>query len=431
MSNYEPYKDSEIQWIGALPINWNITRGKYLFNFQKEINSNFQNDNLLSLTLSGVINKDINSSEGLRPKNYNTYQIFNKDDLVFKLIDLENKKTSRVGLVHERGIMSPVYIRIEPKQNSIFPKYAFWVYYDLYNKDIFNAIGTGVRSSLSSLDLLELEVPIPPKDEQMRIAKFVDMNVQDIDTLIEKVKEKIELLKEHRQALINQCVTKGLGTNFELKDSGVEWIGETPKHWRIVKLKYLVSYNDEILLKNTDPEYKFRYVQISDVNYLENITLGDLTSFKESPASARRIVKHNDIIVSTVRVNLRSIAIIPKFQDVICSTAFCVLRSNSKTVDAGFLAFSVGADSFVSEAIIRSTGVAYPTISSRDLVQIEIAVPPIDEQTKISKYLDTKINRLNDMISLEMKRVDLLKEYRQSLISAAVTGKIKITEDML
>ena len=122
---------TNIDWIGEIPINWEFKRGKYLFKFRKEINKNLQSKNLLSLTLFGVLNKDFQSLEGLRPDNYRTYQIFEKDDLVFKMIDLENINTSRVGIVHEKGIMSPVYIRHEPLRNKIIPRFAYCFFFDL------------------------------------------------------------------------------------------------------------------------------------------------------------------------------------------------------------------------------------------------------------------------------------------------------------
>ena len=126
MTNEENYQETLCDWVGKIPKHWNMTRGRFLFNSKKEINRELQCKNLLSLTLSGVLNKDYQSTEGLRPENYNTYQIFQKDDLVFKMIDLENVNTSRVGLVHEEGIMSPVYIRHEPIKEKINPKFAYW-----------------------------------------------------------------------------------------------------------------------------------------------------------------------------------------------------------------------------------------------------------------------------------------------------------------
>ena len=168
IKKYNSYKGSGVEWIGPIPSSWDLIRGKFVFQNKKEINNENQESNLLSLTLNGVLNKDINSNDGLRPTEYSTYQIFEKDDLVFKLIDLENTQTSRVGLVHERGIMSPVYIRLEP-QKRISPKYSHYHYYDLYKQHIYNFLGSGVRSSLTPSNLLKIELPLPPPSEQQQI----------------------------------------------------------------------------------------------------------------------------------------------------------------------------------------------------------------------------------------------------------------------
>ena len=159
MKNHLNYKKTKVRWIGTIPSDWSLIRGKYLFNKIKEINKDLKCKNLLSLTYNGVLNKDFYANEGLRPDNYNTYQLFQKDDLVFKMIDLENVKTSRVGIVHEYGIMSSAYIRFQPIKDKIHPKFAYWFFYDLYKKEIYNSIGSGVRSTLSSDDMSEFEIP--------------------------------------------------------------------------------------------------------------------------------------------------------------------------------------------------------------------------------------------------------------------------------
>ena len=207
LSKTKKYEDSNISWIGKIPENYKLIKGKYLFKSQKQINKKMINKNLLSLTLKGVINKDLHSNEGLRPENYETYQIFEKDDLVFKMIDLENISTSRVGIVHEKGIMSSAYIRHIPNKKEIFPKYAYWFYFDLYNKEIYNSLGSGVRSTLSSDDLLDLKLPLPSIDDQREISNYLDFKTNNIDKNIEFHLKKIECMKELSKTLISGYVT--------------------------------------------------------------------------------------------------------------------------------------------------------------------------------------------------------------------------------
>ena len=160
----------------------------------------------MSLTLRGVVNNDPDNPEGLVPSDYSTYQIVEKNDLVFKLIDLENLRTSRVGLVPERGIMSSAYIRLVSCHSGV-QRYFYLQYFDLYLRGVFNQIGSGVRSTLSSMDLLEMPILEPPLAEQVAIVAYLDNLTSDIDAAIARTRREIELLEEYRTRLIADVVT--------------------------------------------------------------------------------------------------------------------------------------------------------------------------------------------------------------------------------
>lgn len=199
-------KDSGVEWIGDIPSHWSIKRVCDSFNGLKKITTPGRTD-VLSLTLNGVIEKDIENLKGLNPESYDTYQIFKKDNLVFKLIDLENYKTSRVGRVFKDGIMSSAYIRLEGKKNTNI-SYQYYQFFDLYLRGIFNSIGSnGVRSTLNRSDLLKIPSIIPPKEEQKEIVDFLDKELTAISSKIELINKKIELLKEYKQSLIYEAVT--------------------------------------------------------------------------------------------------------------------------------------------------------------------------------------------------------------------------------
>lgn len=242
LRSYDEHKETSIPWTNRVPKSWLIQRGKSIFQNKKQLNTQKQCDNILSLTLKGVVNNSIDNPIGLVPKDYATYQIFEKDDLVFKLIDLENYQTSRVGLVHELGIMSPAYIRIALRKKDDFNiKYFFYQYYDLYLRRVFNQIGAGVRSTLSAKELLNIEILIPPREEQNQIVRFLDWKLAKINKLIRSKKKQIVLLNEQKQVIINNAVTKGLDPNVPMKDSGIEWIGQIPIHWNVIRLRGILS----------------------------------------------------------------------------------------------------------------------------------------------------------------------------------------------
>jgi len=187
-------------------MHWGYVKCKTLFTTQTERNTKNEEGNILSLTLQGVVRNNREKPIGLSPSDYRTYQIFEKDDLVFKLIDLENVSTSRVGLVPERGIMSSAYIRLSAKRD-INTRYFYFQYCDLWLRQVFNGLGAGVRQTLSANDLLNLKIVVPPRAEQDQIVRYLDWKTSAIDAGISKLEEQIKLLQELKSTLISDVVT--------------------------------------------------------------------------------------------------------------------------------------------------------------------------------------------------------------------------------
>ena len=234
-------KDSGIEWIGEIPVEWNLVKTKRFFtNTKKIVGTEADKYDRLALTLNGVIKRSKDDSEGLQPEKFEGYQILCKNELVFKLIDLENVKTSRVGLSPYTGLVSPTYIVLSNnfEDNRFF---YYWFIFMYYNK-VFNHLGgEGVRSALNSKDVLSLLVPDIRFDEQCRIADYLDRKCNQIDAIIARQQEVIEKLKAYKLSVITEAVTKGLNPDVPMKDSGVEWIGEIPEHWKMVRLKFLLA----------------------------------------------------------------------------------------------------------------------------------------------------------------------------------------------
>jgi type I restriction enzyme, S subunit len=429
MKPYPSYKDSEVDWIGEIPTEWIIKKGKYLFTTKKEINSEYQCDNLLSLTLFGVLNKDIESPEGLRPMDYKTYQVFYKDDLVFKLIDLENEKTSRVGLVHEKGIMSNVYIRLIPNIDSL-PKYYFYQYYDLYKKYIFNFLGSGVRSSLTPSDLLNIILVFPSPSEQQQIVSFLDHKTQQIDELIEKTKKKIELLKEQRTSLINHCVTKGLNPNVEMKDSGIEWIGEIPRSWDISKLKYDTLIPVRYGLNISSDRYTeegIRFIRITDLDDWGILNPNNGKYLIESDVDEEFLLSKYDLLLC------RSGHTVGKsylhLDDGKYTSGGYLVRFNFGDYYSSKFIFYITKTDFYWDWICQNTIIStIENVNGEKYSNMEYPKPPLSEQQNIVEYLDKHTEKIDSTIEKETQRIELLKEYRQSLISEVVTGKIDVRE---
>ncbi|WP_237274068.1 restriction endonuclease subunit S [Sulfitobacter sp. M22] len=220
---------------------WDTVPAKHLFRYEKSPNTGMKESHRLALTMRGVIDRSLEDNEGLQSSDYGSYQIFEKGDLAFKLIDLQNIKTSRVGLVPRRGIMSPAYIRLTRKSDKVLPEFYYWYFYAAYLGNIFNGLGGGIRQNLNQSELLEFPVPNIDALEQANIAKFLDRETRRIDDLISEKNSFITLLREKRVAEITRAVTKGLDVDTPLKPSGQDWLGDVPTHWHIKKAKHLFN----------------------------------------------------------------------------------------------------------------------------------------------------------------------------------------------
>lgn len=210
-------------------------------------------------------------------------------------------------------------------------------------------------------------------------------------------------------------------TYTEYKESGVEWLGEIPRHWDSKPLKYLCTYNDEVLPETTAKDAEIQYIDIGSVSAVNGISKIETMIFKDAPSRARRIVRDGDVIVSTVRTYLEAIAPINNPpENLIVSTGFAVIRPNQYLYKS-FASYCLRAKGFIEEVVARSVGVSYPAINSSDLVNI--AIPSIEyaEQVKIANFLDHETTKIDHLIEKQQQLIELLKEKRQAVISHAVT----------
>tara|TARA_Y100000389_G_scaffold86565_1_gene83253 strand:- start:404 stop:1693 length:1290 start_codon:yes stop_codon:yes gene_type:complete len=429
MSSVTKIKDNFIDLIKNFPNDWELSKNKYaLLKISNGKNLSDTTD-VLSLTINGIkIKEDL--TFGKTSESYIGHQLVKQGNLVFTPRDFDQTPILSDVSKHD-GCISNLYI-VDKPNNEFLPEYINYFWHGLkYSFDYFKNFSYGIRFSFNREQFDEIPLLKPSLDEQKIMSAYLDINLAYLDSMVEKIQKKINLLIEKRTSLINHYITKGLNPNFEMKDSGDEWIGDIPKHWDLIKLKYLVSYNQETLSEKTDPDYEIHYIEIGDVDYIDGININKKIKFLEAPSRARRVVQPNDVLISTVRTYLRSIGVVPDVSNVICSTGFCVLRDNSGLIEQKFLSYAVKSEWFVSNVISNSYGVSYPAINSSEIVELKIVLPPKNEQLDIIKFLDTKTFKEDQNILLEKRRISLMKEFRQSLISSIVTGKHRVTEDMV
>jgi type I restriction enzyme, S subunit len=204
------------------------------------------------------------------------------------------------------------------------------------------------------------------------------------------------------------------------KDSGVEWLGEVPGHLDVRPLKAMASCNDEVLPEATDPETVLEYVEISGVDEGKGIVATESLAFATAPSRARRIVRHGDVLISTVRTYLRAIATVANPpSNLIASTVFAAIRP--RAVHAGLLGYMLHAEYLMSEVIARSVGISYPAINTSDLMRLKGPVPGLEEQAGIANVLDHETAKIDALVEEQKRLIELLKEKRQAVISHAVT----------
>ena len=207
----------------------------------------------------------------------------------------------------------------------------------------------------------------------------------------------------------------------EYQESNIEWLGDIPNHWEVRRLKFAVSHNDETLPETTEPDYLISYVDISSVNLVDGITYSEDLEFGKAPSRARRKVKDQDTIVSTVRTYLKAIAAIKKPpENLIVSTGFAVLRPCENT-NGDFLAYYAQSQGFVGAVVAHSVGVSYPAINASQLVCLSISLPEFQEQQTIARFLDYKTQQIDQLIAKKQTLIDKLNEQRIALITHAVT----------
>ncbi len=220
-----------------------------------------------------------------------------------------------------------------------------------------------------------------------------------------------------------------MGVYETYADSENKWIGKIPEHWSIIPLKYLVSCNEKSLSENTSESARIKYIEIGDVSADKGITGFSLYEFGDAPSRARRIVKEEDVIISTVRTYLKAIAVIDdKYDNFVVSTGFAVLTPEK--IDAAFLNSIVLHEGFIGEVISLSKGVSYPSITTSDLLKIKIPFPPLSEQKQIGSYLKQKSQSINRLIAKKERIVELLEEESTAIINQAVTKGLNMTIPM-
>ena len=426
------YKDSGIEWIGQIPKEWILVPSKRLFSHKKQIVGEQVNDfERLALTMQGVIKRGKEDNEGLQPEKFDSYQILRTNELVFKLIDLANAKTSRVGLSPFTGIVSPAYIilRNSNPDNRFFYYWFLFMYYQL----IFNQMGDdGVRSSLNADDVLNIPIPNISLPEQQKIADYLDKVCGEIDEMVALQETMIEELKAYKQSVITEAVTKGLNPNVPMRDSSIDWIGEIPEHWGMQRLKTL-GWTQNGISQSGDyfgEDYAYPFVSYSDAykNYSLSYPSGRANSSEED--RQRYSLIEGDVLFTRTSETIEEIGFastcIETIPNSVYSGFLIRFRPTSDKLFKGFSKYYFRSHVHRAYFVKQMNIVTRASLGQDLLKNLVVLLPPIDEQHSIASYLDTKCSEIDSLIALKQAKIEELKEYKKSVIYEYVTGKKEV-----
>lgn len=416
------FKDSKISWVGSIPERWCVQRNKNAFICSKELIGELSSSTqLLSLTTKGIRAIKEGDTSGKVPESYNTYQIVKNNNLVMCLFDLDCSAVF-AGLSNYEGMISPAYKVLSCKK-SIIPQYAnYWFAY-VFDGRKFMHYSKNIRYSLTYDEFSALKIVIPPLFEQQHIVEYLDEKCGEIDMLIELQEQMIEKLKIYKQSVISEAVTKGLNPDVLVKRSGIDWIKKLPVHWNVITPKALFSLRKEKAKKGerqlTASQqygiiYQDEYMQLTgtkivtvmkDFDILKHVESGD---FVISMRSFQGGLEYSE--------NTGSI-----------SSAYVMLIPNPKYVYPKFYRW-LFKSSFYINALQSTSNMVRDGQAMRysNFAQVPLYVVPLSEQKEIASYLDEKCADIDRLIDLKQQKIEMLKDYKKSLIYEAVTGKLNL-----
>lgn len=421
-------KNSGVEWIGEIPEDWEVKPVKRYFSHVKRIVGNdVDKYERLSLTMQGVLKRSKDDADGLQPEKFNGYQILKQNELVFKLIDLENVNTSRVGLSPFTGLVSPAYIILtNNKKNNTF--YYYW-FLNMYYQEVFNKLGDGgVRSALNARDVLSLPMVYLNKETQQRIAAYLDKKCSKIEETIQNQQQVIEKLKAYKQSLITEAVTgkvkivngKACGEYESYKDSGVEWIGKIPSEWDTIRIKWLLNERKERSEEGKEEplsmSQKYGLIPTKEMETIPNMA---------STFVGAKLTYKDDIVFNKLKAHL-GVFSVSKY-DGLVSPDYAVYTSTGKA-DLKYLEYLFKTPQCISEFRKRSTGVGegLTRLYTGELFSIYIPFPEKKTQKNIVNFLVSISTAIDTAIEQKQELIVKLTEYKKSLIYECVTGRREV-----
>ena len=425
--------------ISKVPKDWTEKRLKNILSISEKKSSNFNDEKILSLTRKGIVVNDTSSNKGQIAESYEKYIKVKKGQICMNPMDL---LSGWVDISSFDGLISPAYYTFELNE-VVENRFMNYFLQSNYLRKTFFKLGKGVASHdnfgrwvLTPEELKNIFIFIPNIEKQKIISSYLDNKIKLINLLIKKTQTKVELLKEQRISLINQCITKGLNSNVEMKDSGIEFIGNIPKKWNKICIKYLVStkvtdgpHETPTFVEQGIPFLSVEGIVGNKINFTK--IRGFITKETHEIYSKKCKPQKFDILLVKSGSTTGKSSIVETDLDFNIWSPLCILRSDTKKIDPYFFFNAIQSHYFRTQVEIGWSYGTQPNIGMGVIENLLIVVPPIDEQVLINTHLRNFLFDFDKKIENYLKRIEFYKEYSLSLISSCISGKIKVTKDML
>lgn len=427
MKRYPAYKDSGVTWIDEVPENWEMKRIKHLVDLiiEKAENSSESPFKIALENIESFTGKYLNGSGSFEGAG----NFFKQDDVLFNKL---RPYLAKVFIAASDGVAvgELLVLRPKPKTDKAF------LFFRLLSKSFISVVDGstyGAKMPRANWELVgNLKVPVPDSSSQRFIARYLDHKTHLIDTLIEKKQKQIELLQEQRAAIINQAVTKGLNPNVKLKDSGIEWLGEVPEYWERIQLKRVFSRIDYGISDNLSGDGE---IKVLTMGHIQNGTVIIPEDGCISDVDPELLLLYHDLLFN--RTNSRDlvakVGIYKNSTDEKVTFASYLVRFRvNEDNDAEFMNYLLNSQDFISYArSLALHSINQSNLNSTKYSQIVVYLPPKKEQIKIAQYLENRCVAIEGVIHKENKQIEHLKEYRTTLISEVVTGKIDVRDEAI
>lgn len=421
------FQATSLEWLGRFPSRWSVEPGLAVLQERQVKNIGLVEPTVLSLSYGRVVIKPQDKLRGLVPESFETYQIVEPGNIIIRPTDLQNDHVSlRVGQAKDRGIITSAYMCLETKGN-LTEDYAHLLLHAYDIKKVFYGLGSGLRQNLSWVDFRRLPIPVPPTEEQAQIVRFVRHLDQRVNRLIKTKRRLIELLNEQKQAIIHRAVTRGLDPTVPLKPSGIEWLGDIPRHWQTIAIKRLLKRMDYGTSESSTDEGAIRVLTMGHIRDGEvNVPAkGGLDVVSDT-----LLLEQNDLLFN--RTNspdlVGKVGIFRGTADDRVSFASYLVRLRVLDQHSPFwLNYLLGSREFWGFARSQAlVSLHQANLNSTRYGQMLVPVPPPAEQSEIAEHLQESLATFELALAKARSEIDFIREYRTRLVADVVTGQLDV-----